>query len=114
MFADLPTFGGELFQEWRYGEILPELGRVLLEFVHDGSQADRIGVVHRTAPIGGPAVAIDPHDVDVGCANGNAFFQNLRALVDHRIDATLQNFLPIDVSRTDPCLLHELPDHLLG
>src|SRR5436305_1674468 len=38
-----------------------------------------------------PAIAVDPHHVDVGSADRLALFQNLRAFVDHRIDAALQN-----------------------
>src|SRR6218665_2937552 len=47
-------------------------------------------VVHGAAAVHGPAVAVDPHHVDVGGTHGHALLQDLGALVDHGIDAALQ------------------------
>ncbi len=56
-------------------------------------QADAVGVVHRPAAEGREAVAVEVDDVDVAGALGNAFLENLRALVDQREDAALDDVL---------------------
>src|SRR6185312_11221057 len=68
------------------------LAAVALQPLDDLRQALDVGPEHRTAAIGGPAVAVEPDEVDVGGPRGDPFLQNLRALVDQRIEAALQYF----------------------
>ena len=51
----------------------------------DVLEADAVGVVHRAAAIDRPAVAVDPHHIDVACPLRLALFQDQRAFVDHRV-----------------------------
>src|SRR5579875_337761 len=55
--------------------------------------ADQIGVEHWPAAIDGPAIAVDPDDIDVGGTLRLAFLDDPGAFVDHWINATLENFL---------------------
>src|SRR5690606_37939687 len=57
---------------------------------------------HRAAAIDRPAIAIDPHDIDIARALRLAFGQNQRAFVDHRIERALDNFLIGDLALFDP------------
>src|SRR6218665_3725716 len=56
-------------------------------------RAEPLAVVHGPAAVHGPAVAVDPHHVDVGGTHGHALLQDLGALVDHGIDAALQDLV---------------------
>ena len=64
---------------------------VLVHAVEHLLQADRLGIVHRAAAPAREAVARGPDDVDVGGAHHDAFLENLEALVDERIEATLDD-----------------------
>ncbi len=48
---------------------------------------------HRAAAVHRPAIAVDPHDIDVAGALRLAFGQDARPFVDHRIEAAFQDFL---------------------
>src|SRR6185503_11797225 len=74
---------------------------------------DVVGPPHRAAAIDRPAVAVDPDHVDVERALGHAFFQDLGALVDHRIEAALEDLLVRDGAAGDAELLRGLLDDLL-
>src|SRR6516165_1883898 len=54
--------------------------------VADDGETDPIGVIHRAAAPRRPAIAVDPHDVDVLRAQGDAFGEDSCTLVHHGID----------------------------
>src|SRR6218665_2485258 len=56
-------------------------------------RAGGLAVVHGAGGVPGPAVAVDPPHVDVGGTHGHALLQDLGALVDHGIDAALQDLV---------------------
>src|SRR3546814_232851 len=64
------------------------------------------------AAIDGPAIAVDPDDIDVGGALGHAFLQDFRALVDHRVDRALHDLLVGYLALLNAGLLPEFLDHL--
>src|SRR3546814_7361322 len=66
----------------------------------------------RAAAIDRPAIAIDPHDIDVARALRLAFGQDQRAFVDHRIKRAFDDLLIGDFALFDPCLRAELLDDL--
>src|SRR5258705_12854677 len=55
-----------------------------------------MGVIHRTAAPGWPAVAIDPDDVDVFRSQRDPLGEDPCALVDHRIDHPLDDLFGCD------------------
>jgi hypothetical protein len=59
----------------------------------DFTCAFKIAPEHRAAAIDGPAVAVDPNHIDVGCPLCLAFLEDVISLIDHRIQSTLDNFL---------------------
>src|SRR5690606_14454504 len=65
------------------------------------------GPEHRAAAIDRPAIAIDPHDIDVARALRLAFGQDQRAFVDHRIEGALDDLLIADLALLDPRLRAE-------
>ena len=70
-----------------------------MQALHRGGhcgQADAVGHVHRPALRSREAVAGQEHEVDVARAQRNAARQQLRALVDHRIEAALQDLVLAD------------------
>src|SRR6266404_5683593 len=75
---------------------LPPVSLCAVEPLHggdDGLQPDLVGIPHRAAAPAWEAVAVNGRHVDVGRADGDALFQLLRPLVDHCIDATLDDLL---------------------
>ena len=56
-------------------------------------RAEAIGPGHGTALRGGEAVAVQVDSVDVGATGGDTLVEDLRALVDQRQQATLEDFL---------------------
>src|SRR5438105_14458007 len=79
-------------------------------------EAGLFGPVHRTAPPGGEAVAVDVHDIDVARAQRNALLHDARALVDQRMQQPLENLLVGDAAPLDAELARDLLDerHHLG
>ena len=67
--------------------------------VRDLGEPDLVGVEHRTAAVGGEAVAVQIHDVDVGAALRDALLDDAGALVDERVDAALDDLLVADCAR---------------
>src|SRR5215213_4166801 len=68
----------------------------LLQPLDDPPGADLVGVEHRAAAPGRPAVAVEPDHVDVAGPGSDALVENARALVDHRVDQALDDLLPRD------------------
>src|SRR3546814_20538021 len=66
----------------------------------------------RSSDLDRPAIAIDPHDVDVARALRLALGQDQRAFVDHRIEGAFDDFGIADRALLDPRLLAELVDDL--
>ena len=69
--------------------------------------------MHRAAAVDRPAVAVDPDDVDVGRPDRDALLQNLRALVDHRVEAALEDLVAADLALVDALGGAEVGDDLL-
>src|SRR3546814_17087824 len=67
---------------------------------------------HRAAAIDRPAIAIDPHDIDVARALRLAFGQDQRAFVDHRIERAFDDLLIGDFALFDAGLRAALLDDL--
>src|SRR5438132_11082901 len=62
-------------------------------------QAGGIGPEHRSAGGGGPAIAVEPDDINVGGALRDPLFQDSRAFVDHGIEQPLQDLVVFDLAR---------------
>src|SRR5437870_929253 len=94
---------GQSPQERRWG---PELvARCLLELHHavaNLSQPEGIGPEHRAPAVDGPAVAVDPDDVDVAGAAGDLLVEDLGALVHHRVEETLEDLVIRDRAPREP------------
>src|SRR5205085_6961326 len=74
-------------QQWR------DVEAVLVEAGDDLGQALAAGPEHGAAAIDRPAIAVDPDDIDIGCALGHAFLEYLRAFIDHRVERPLDDLL---------------------
>src|ERR1700733_1552378 len=105
-----PALRRQLLQQGSRLKVVAELGLKLLEFGQNGLQSDCVGIEHRTAAIDRPAVAVDPDDVDVGRALGLALLEDFRALVDHRVDAALEDFGVADLALFNSLRFGELVD----
>src|SRR6056297_549934 len=107
------TLGGEAFEQWRQVPVGPaERVAVVIDPVHDLGQADRVGPVHRSATVDGPAVAVHPHHVDVAATDGDALVEDLRALVDHRVQQAFEHLLVGDLTLLDALADGEVLDQL--
>ena len=76
----------------------------LFEFVEPGqnmAETDSVGVEHGTAAPRGESVAVEVHYVDIGRAQGDAFTEQVRALVYQRKDASIDNFRCADSAPLD-------------
>src|SRR5579859_7275331 len=112
--GELLALGDQLLEQRRG---LERLAHGRLEFLHLGQhlvRADLVAVVHRAAAVDRPAVAVDPDHIDVGGADRLALFEDLRALVDHRIDAAFEDLLVADLARVGARFDDEVVDDLLG
>ena len=65
---------------------------------------------HRPAAETRKAVAVDVDDVDVAGAQRDAFLEDLRAFIDQRVNATLEDFLVADLAALDARLLRGFDD----
>src|SRR5687768_2766085 len=69
---------------------------MLLKAFDHGLYADGIGPEHWPAGVERPAVAVDPHHIDVARALGHALAEDQRAFVDHRVEQALANLVLAD------------------
>src|SRR5258707_11527539 len=92
------AFGGEtLEQRRRFQRGIVGLLGVIRQPVGDMLEANLVGIEHRAAAIDRPAIAIEPDHVDVARTRRDAFFEDARTLVDHRIHHVLEDlFVPDD------------------
>ncbi|MNY33939.1 hypothetical protein D3C86_1682400 [compost metagenome] len=72
-------------------------------------QPQPFGVVQWAAAPGREAVAVDPHQVDVAAALGDAFVEQLDTLVDQHQQAAVVNFLIADDAALDAQFASDLP-----
>ena len=82
---------GQLFQQ---GSGFPSFAMLLVQLadaIIDLFQANGVGVPHRSASISGKSVAVEINDVDVHRAQSVAFFEEARAFVDQRVEATIDD-----------------------
>src|SRR5581483_11226984 len=84
----------------------------LYDVVVNGAQADRFGVAHRTAAPIRKAVAVHPNDINVIGPNCDAFRQDVRGLVDERINAPFANLVVIDGAWFDAGLPRDATNEL--
>src|SRR5436190_2290188 len=102
--AERLAFGSELREQRRR---LPELlvvvriGGKALHRLDDVEKALLVGIVHRPAAEEREAVAGEVDHVDVARAHRDAFVDDLGALVDERVDQTLDDLLVADLPRRD-------------
>src|ERR671920_319632 len=89
-----------------------DLEALALEALDDLSEPLGVGPEHRAAAPDRPAVAVDPDDVDVGGALGHAFLEDLRPLVDHRVEGALDDLLIADLAGLAARLGPEVVDDL--
>src|SRR5687768_2773340 len=64
----------------------PEQIAILLDACENYRKPHRLSVEHRTATVAREAIPARPDDVDVACAQGDAFREDAKALVDQRIE----------------------------
>src|SRR5580704_8644473 len=84
----------QLLQQRRGGEVCrADLVAVLQERLAHAAQSHLIGVEHRAAAPGGKAEAVQPDDVDLVRPRHQARRDEVCALVDHGIKATLEDLL---------------------
>ena len=102
---------GQLFQQ---GSRLPEHAVLALKFadaVVHFSESHGVREPHRSATMRWKAIPIDVDNINVHCAKREAFFQDARAFVDQRVDATVHDFLggnlPLRNSSLGGPLAHE-------
>src|SRR5258706_5432586 len=92
---------GETLQQRRR---FPPIADALLKFadalIHF-FQADRVGVPHGAAPMRGKTVAVEIDDVDVDGTERDAFFEEVRAFVHLRVDATVDDFVRCNLALWD-------------
>ena len=69
--------------------------------LHHIEQTHLIGIIHRAAAPNGETVAHQIHHVDVAGFGRNAFFQNVRGLIDQRIDQALHDLFVRNLARCD-------------
>src|SRR3954469_15461772 len=77
-------------------------------------QPHRVRIEHRPAAVRREAVAGQVHHVDVGSAQRDAFFQDLRAFIDQCIDQSLDDLLVRDGSRFDVVCLAVILDQFFN
>src|SRR6185503_21079835 len=98
LLGDEPFAGCRKFGKKRRGleRRIARTARVLGQSIANDAETDPIGVVHRAAAPRGPAVAVDPYDIDILGPDRDAFRENARAFVDQRIDHPLDDLVRSD------------------
>src|ERR1700733_786366 len=91
--AESFAFCDELFEQRRRFEAVAHRRFEFLQFAEHFIKTDQLAVEHRAATINRPAIAVDPDDIDVGSALRLAFFKDLGAFVNHRIDTAFENLI---------------------
>lgn len=106
------VLGSKALKESAGGKV--RLTRVLsLEVVHeldDATKASGISKVHGSSSVDRPAVAIDPDDINVRGASGDALLEDLEALVDEGQHAAPEDLVVRDGSLDDLGLSSTLLD----
>jgi signal transduction histidine kinase/CheY-like chemotaxis protein len=78
--------------------------------VADRLEAGLVGPEHGAAAVDGPAVAVDPDDVDVAGPDGQALLEDLGRLVHHRVEQPLEDLLVGESPARDAGRLRDLGD----
>src|SRR5690348_9791822 len=112
--GELLAFRDELFKQRRGLESVTHRPLELLHLRQYLVEADGVAVVHGAAAIDRPAIAVHPHHIDIGRPDRLLLVEDLRALVDHRVDAAFEDFLVADLARVLARLRNEVVDDLLG
>src|SRR5579883_1678259 len=84
-------------QQRRWAPMIAEGVAELLDLPMHCVEADQVGCEHRSAAIGGEAVAIHINHVNVARPGGDPLFENIRAFVDQRIETALHDLLRPDL-----------------
>src|SRR5262249_46923916 len=95
------AFGGQFLQQRCWLERVAEALLVGAQAIDDLFQADRVAPQHRAPPVERPSVAVDPYDVDVASAQGDALLEDLRSFVDHGIEAALEDLVVAEGTRLE-------------
>ncbi|KAG1648184.1 hypothetical protein GQR58_030034 [Nymphon striatum] len=108
------AFVGQAAKQWGDLPVRATQGLgVVLDLVGDFLEAHGVGPEHWTTGVHRPAVAVDPHHIDIAAANGDAFFEDLGALVDHWIQRALKDFLVAYFALGAALAFGKLADELL-
>src|ERR1700676_66458 len=92
---------GDLVEKWRRPPMRAELFLPGDDLLVDVLWSGRVAPPHRAATIPREAEAEDPHDVDVAGPQRDAVAEKLRALVDEREHAALDDLLVLDPAALD-------------
>src|SRR5581483_1129994 len=116
--VELPALFRQSLQPWRGRPPLAVLRVKALHCLVHFIEPHGLGIEHRAAAKTGKAIAVDIDDVDIGCAQRDALLENLRAGVDKRVDATLDDFLVADFAPLNSsfggCLYDQILDDRIG
>ena len=77
------------------------------------SSPTRVGPMHRSAAPGRPVVAVEPDHIDVARPRRDAFLQDARALVDHRVEQPRQDLVRREAAPRHALLLRNPRDQRL-
>src|SRR5690606_37896129 len=102
-------------QRRRLEHLFAGLSAPVVEPLVDLRDAFEASPEHRPAPANGEAVAVDPDDVDIRRAGGNALLEYACTLVHQRVERTFEDFLVGDFAALDilrPRRLLDQPRHL--
>src|SRR5258708_39748198 len=94
--AELPESHASLRQPFQQRRRFPPIPQALLEIpdaLVNFFQAEGVFVPHRPAAMRRKAVAVEIDYVDVASTKRDAFFEQPRAFVHQRVNATVDNFL---------------------
>ena len=80
-------------QRRRLPVVLAKLFGVFAVGRDDLVQADLVGPEHGAALVGWKTVAVNPDNVDIQGAGGDAFLEDKRPFVNHGVEAALENLL---------------------
>ncbi len=109
-----PALRDQPFQQRRGAELVAVHLLQRAQAPEDLRQPLELGPEHRAAAVERPAVAVQPDHIDVGGACRDALLEDLRALVDHRVEAALEDLLVADRAPRDALARGEIVDQLLG
>lgn len=77
-------------------QALRNLNTMAFKRFDDLGSAFQFAPEHGATAINGPAIAVDPDYIDIGCALGFAFFEDFVAFIDHGVERAFDDLLIAD------------------